>query len=101
MHTQIYLFSLLGYILGSTGKLTTLTYRPPPLLSRDSHTGYLTSSSPMIATTTADDDHSETKIAVPQVIEVPSTAIAAPETIDISPKASPALQVSQSTSTLP
>jgi len=83
------------------GKLTTLTYRPPPLLSRDSHTGYLTSSSPLITTTTVDDGHSETKFAVPQLIEVPSAAVATPETIDISPKASPALQVSQSMSVLP
>jgi hypothetical protein len=38
---------------------------------------------------------------VPQLIEVPSTAIATPEKVDISPKASPALQASQSTSVLP
>src|SRR3954449_634309 len=79
---------LLGYISRLYGKLTTLTYRPPPLLSRDSHTGYLPSSSPLITTTTVDNGH----------FEVPSTSIAPAETIDISPKASPALQVSPSTS---
>jgi hypothetical protein len=99
MQTQFYLLSCLGYNSWLYGKLTTLTYRPPPLLSRDSHTGYLTSSSPLIATTTVNGGHSETKIVAPQFFEVPS--IATPETIDISPKASPALQVSQSTSVLP
>src|SRR5579871_6065442 len=91
---------LLGYNSCLYGKLILLTCRPPPLLSRDSHSGYLTSSSPLITTTTVDDGHSEIKVE-PKLFEVPSTSIATPETIDISPKASPALQVSQSMSVLP
>ena len=75
--------------------------RPPPLLSRDSHTGYLTSSSPLITTTTVDDGHSDPKVPEPGLFQVPSTASALPESIDISPKASPSLLVSESAPVLP
>lgn len=41
--------------------LTETSHRTPPLLSRDSHAGYLTASSPLITTTAADDNNDKPK----------------------------------------
>ena len=72
-----------------------MTCRPPLLLSRGSHTGYLTSSSPLITTTTVDDGHSEPNAIEPGLSQVPSTASALPETVSISSTASLTFPVSE------
>ena len=78
------------------------TRRPPPLLSRDSHAGYLTTSSPLITTTTVEDGRSESQAPEPGLFQVPSTTSAVPDTNDISPKASSqSLPISDSTAALP
>ena len=77
------------------------TSRPPPLMSRDSHTGYLTSSSPLITTTTVEDRHSEPHITEPGLFQVPSTTSTFPDANDVSPKAStPSLLITESTPSL-
>lgn len=74
---------------------------PPPLLSHDSHTGYLTTSSPLITTTTVDGVSSPTQIVEPGLFQVPSKGSENPNTADISPKTSPPLPTLDSTTSLP
>ena len=74
-----------------------LTHRAPPLLSRDSHAGYLTTSSPLI-NTTAFDEHTAESQQLEHRASAPDIPVVVTHSADASHRASvPSLPISEST----
>src|SRR4051794_4188943 len=75
-----------------------LTYSAPPLITRDSHAGYLTTSSPLITTSTIDDGPSNPSAAENSPVQTDGNEGSTGNRIEeISPGASPTIPASEST----